>query len=75
MGSKTAITVIPVKQETMALFGHNCESMERRVVFDLPDRRGGFLGMTRATLQALKMLSTITHHLLLKMSLAEWIRV
>jgi hypothetical protein len=43
MGSKTANMVILVKQETMALFGHNRESTERRVVFDLPIDEEDFL--------------------------------
>jgi len=43
MGSKAANMVIPVKQETMAFFGRNRESIERRAVFDLPVDEGDFL--------------------------------
>ena len=43
IGIKAANTVIPVKQETMAFFGRNRESTERRAVFDLPIDEEDFL--------------------------------
>lgn len=72
MGSKAANMV---KQGTMAFFGLNRGSTERRAVFDLPIDEEDFLE-TQATLQAPKMLSTIrTHHPLLKKTLVKWIRI